>query len=113
ATPTVNDVDVNHSSPWLSGTFDSTYTDKLTVTVDGKTYTLGEDSNLFQHANNTNVWVLKPQSFYHLGVHDIEVTAVNVAGTVTVTDQSVDELTIARDMFVPTVNSDQTYNTRP
>jgi hypothetical protein len=113
ATPTVNSVTTANTHTWLSGTFDSAGTAALTVAVDGKTYTLGDDANLFQHANNSDIWVLRPVGFYHLGEHNVVVTATNATGNV-ITDSTTGELTISRDMFAPSVNAaKQTLNTMP
>jgi hypothetical protein len=111
--PTVSAINTSNTHQWLSGWFDSANTESLIVTVDGKTYSLGIDSNLFQHAHNNNIWVLKPQGFYHLGEHNVVVSAVGSNGFAVV-DQTVGELTISRDMFAPQVNPPkQIYNKRP
>ncbi len=92
--PTVADNESADGLPLLSGTFDADDTETLTVTVDGVTYTSGEDPELSLDTNG--VWTLDLTDLpipLEEGTYDVDVVAEDAAGNAS-TDATLDELVV-------------------
>ncbi len=93
ATPTVNTLSTDDTTPILNGTFDSAGSvGSFTVTVDGTTYTLGTSPEL---TNVGDDWTLDLSSASPLaiGVYEVVATSDDGAGTI-LSDATSNELTI-------------------
>ena len=112
--PTVDPITTNDTTPIITGTYDDSDADGgLTVTVDGVTYTLGEDAEL---TAKDGVWTLDLSGLttpLAEKAHDVVVTATDAAGNAT-SDASEDELVIdATGPKAPTVDPITTNDTTP
>src|SRR5690606_5618274 len=108
--PTVNNVVTNSSTPEITGTADSE--DVLTVTVNGVTYTEGND-RLGDEGEES--WTLQIPVGNEIpdGIYDVVATATDLAGN-SASDGTLDELTIDSSVpTVPTVNTLVTNSSTP
>ncbi len=81
ATPTVNAATTVSPQPVVSGTFDAAdAAGGLTVTVDGRTYTLGTDAALTAHGNTWTLDLATAGQTLTVKSYDVVVTAADLAG---------------------------------
>ncbi|MEL6561157.1 MAG: LamG-like jellyroll fold domain-containing protein, partial [Bacteroidota bacterium] len=118
ADPTVNTATFNTLEPIITGTYE--VGTELTVEIDGTTYTLGVDAQLTDVADidldGITDWTLDLTGFplSGQGVFDVVVTSTKTAISLSVTDQTIDEINIDTTLPTPpTVNNLTTNNDRP
>lgn len=92
ATPTVNSLVTNDTTPILTGTLDAARTVTLNVKVNGVFYTLGSSPRLTAAGDN---WTLNLSTISPLatGTYPVTVTAIDATG-IRATDTTTDELMI-------------------
>lgn len=111
--PTIDEIISADGLPLITGTYDPTLTDTLTVTVDGVTYSPADDALTL---NPDGTWALDLtglQTPLADGTYDVEVVATDAFG-VEITDPTVDELVVdSTPPGVPSVDSLLTNNGSP
>jgi outer membrane protein OmpA-like peptidoglycan-associated protein len=108
-TPAVNKSSGDDPQPSISGTTGGD-TKTLTVSVAGRTYTLGKDASLTLDGQN---WSLKPAAPLKVGIYDVVVDAADLYGN-TSRDATVAEVEIvAPPIKAPTVDTATVTVARP
>ncbi|UNY98289.1 Ig-like domain-containing protein [Zhouia spongiae] len=109
ATPTVDELLTNDTTPIITGTAGSV--DDLTVTVNGVTYSEG-DGNLVDNGDDTWALTIPDSDELPDGMYDVVATATNNAGA-TASDNTTDEIIIDTSVTTPTVTPLETDDTTP
>ncbi len=103
ATPTVDTLTTPDVAPAISGWFDSSDTDRMWVTVNGVTYTMGVDAALTTSGNTWTLNLAAAGQSLAPGAYGVLVTASDVAGNL-IGDATAGELVIqAAGTTTPTV----------
>ena len=93
--PTVNALRANTDQPVITGTFDANdHAGGFTVTVDGKTYTLGTDAALTASGNTWSLDLSRTTQKLADGKYDVVATATDASGN-TASDKTNTELQVA------------------
>lgn len=112
--PVVNSLTTNNTSPTLTGTavVNESADDSFSVTVDGTTYVLGQDSELLLNQDNT--WQLALEGPIGVGTYSVTATVTDAAGN-TSDDGTSSELVIelVPPPVIPTVNHLTTNDSTP
>ncbi|MCL3782254.1 gliding motility-associated C-terminal domain-containing protein, partial [Prolixibacteraceae bacterium JC049] len=108
--PTVTTLVTTDTTPTIQGTVTLELNDQFRVTVGGRTYVLGTDSEL---TVNGGTWKLEVPVVLAEGVYDVVAVVRDAAGNESI-DQTTNELTIDNTApVIPTVNSFTTSDTTP